>query len=67
MLTGEISESSTEDVAQQLGMTPAAVRQAASRLRKRYRELLKAEVASTLVDNADLGDETQRLFQSLQS
>ncbi len=67
MLTGEISESSTEDVAQQLGMTPAAVRQAASRLRKRYRELLKAEVASTLVDNADLDDEIQRLFQSLQS
>lgn len=67
MLTGEPSEASTTAVAQELGMTPAAVRQAASRLRKRYRELLKIEVASTLVDNADLDDEIQRLFQSLQS
>ena len=52
-------------IADHLQISETAARQAASRLRKRYRELLKAEVSRTLVDPADLDDELSRLFQSL--
>lgn len=41
------------DVAAQLGMTEQAVQQAASRLRKRYREALRDEIAATLDDPQD--------------
>lgn len=51
-----------ESLAQDLGMSEEAVRQAASRLRKRYRELLRSEVAATVEDPADVDDEIQSLF-----
>ena len=62
--------SSAEDldysnIADRLQITEVAARQAASRLRKRYRELLKAEVSRTLVDPTDIDDELHRMFQSL--
>ena len=52
-------------IADHLQISETAARQAASRFRKRYRELLKAEVSRTLVDPADLDDELSRMFQSL--
>ena len=52
-------------IAERLKISETAARQAASRLRKRYRELLKAEVSRTLVDPADVDDEINRMFQSL--
>ncbi len=48
-----------------LGMTEAAVKSAAHRLRKRYRERLRAAVADTLADEADVDDELRVLRQAV--
>jgi RNA polymerase sigma-70 factor (ECF subfamily) len=60
-ITGE-GNLETQNVVAQLGMSADAVRQGASRLRKRYRELLRAEVAETVSAPGDVDDEIHRLF-----
>jgi RNA polymerase sigma-70 factor (ECF subfamily) len=45
-----------------LGMEEGAVRVAIHRLRKRYRELLRDEIAQTLSDAADVDEEMRALF-----
>jgi RNA polymerase sigma factor (sigma-70 family) len=52
-------------LAAELGMSEEAARQAASRLRKRYRELLRAEVSQTLAEPGDVDDEIRSLFEVL--
>ena len=52
-------------LAVELGLTEDAARQAASRLRKRYRELLRAEVSQTLAEPGDIDDEIRSLFTAL--
>jgi RNA polymerase sigma-70 factor (ECF subfamily) len=65
-ITGE-GNLQTENVATELGMSAEAVRQAASRLRKRYRELLRAEVAATVTGPEAVDDEIRSLFGVLGS
>jgi RNA polymerase sigma-70 factor (ECF subfamily) len=48
--------------AESLGMDEGAVRVAAHRLRKRYRELLRDEIAHTLADPAMVDEEMRALF-----
>jgi RNA polymerase sigma-70 factor (ECF subfamily) len=48
--------------AQALGMDEVAVRVAVHRLRKRYRQLLRDEIAQTLADAADVDEEMRALF-----
>lgn len=48
-----------------LEMTEGAVRVAIHRLRRRYRELLREEVAQTLSDPAQADEEMQALFSAL--
>jgi RNA polymerase sigma factor (sigma-70 family) len=48
-----------------LGLTEGAVRVAVHRLRQRYRELLREEIAQTLSDPAQAGEEMQALFSAL--
>jgi RNA polymerase sigma factor (sigma-70 family) len=62
-LTGERGQLSYSHLAAELALSEEAVRQAAQRLRKRYRELLRAEVAQTLADPDDVEDELRRLFE----
>jgi len=50
------------DVAKSLGMDETAVRVAVHRLRKRYRQLLRDEIAQTLSDPAQVDEEMQALF-----
>ena len=50
------------DAARALGMQEAAVRTAVHRLRKRYRQLLRDEIAQTLADPAQVDEEMQALF-----
>jgi len=50
------------EVARSLGMDEGAVRVAAHRLRKRYRELLRDEIANTLSDVAQVDEEMRALF-----
>ncbi len=53
------------DIARRLETTEAAARQAAARLRKRFRKLLLDEVRGTVADAEDVADEIRRLFQAL--
>jgi RNA polymerase sigma-70 factor (ECF subfamily) len=46
-------------------MTQGAVKVAASRLRKRYGEILREEIARTVADPADVDDEVRALFAAL--
>lgn len=50
------------DVARNLGMEETAVRVAVHRLRKRYRQLLRDEIAQTLADPAQVDEEMRALF-----
>lgn len=52
-------------IAERLGTTEGSVRTAAYRLRKRWRALLRAEVAATVADPADVDDEIRGLFEAL--
>jgi DNA-directed RNA polymerase specialized sigma24 family protein len=55
------------EFARQLGTTEAAVQQAVRRLRKRYRDALRARIAATLdaPDDAAIEDEVRDLFAAL--
>ncbi len=66
-LTGERSETAYAGLAAELAMTEDAVRQAAHRLKKRYRELLRDEVSQTVLEPGDLDDEIRELFETLRS
>ena len=50
------------DVASELGMTESAARMATSRLRRRYRQLLREEIAQTVSSPEDIDDEINSLF-----
>jgi len=54
-------------VAVELHMTEGAVRVAVHRLRRRYRELLREEIAQTLANPAQADEEMQALFSALAS
>jgi RNA polymerase sigma-70 factor (ECF subfamily) len=64
-LTGDPQSPDYVDAAGELGITPAAAKQAAYRMRKQYRRLLRAEVAETVADPTDVDDEIRSLFESL--
>jgi RNA polymerase sigma factor (sigma-70 family) len=66
-LTGDRQRQPYAHLAQQLNLSEEASRQAVHRLRKRYRELLRAEVAMTVAEPADVGDEINSLFAALGS
>lgn len=51
------------DVAARLGMNEGAVKTAVHRLRRRYRELLQAEIANTLNSSDDVKEELNYLFK----
>ena len=62
-LTGD--EPSRSRTAERLGMTEGAAKVAVHRLRKRYRELLRAEIAQTVRDPSDVDDEMRHLVAAL--
>lgn len=64
-LLGEMNQANYEQAAEVLGITAAAAKQAAYRMRKRYRELFRLEVARTVADDADVDDEIGQLLETL--
>jgi RNA polymerase sigma factor (sigma-70 family) len=68
-LKGTLHRSDADDshahVAERLGISENAAKVAAHRLRKRYRELLRAEVAQTLHDPQEIDDEIRQLFAAV--
>jgi RNA polymerase sigma-70 factor (ECF subfamily) len=65
--TGEKGGRSYGEVAREVGLTEGALRVAVHRLRKRYRELLCAEIARTVRDPGQVEDEVRDLFAALGS
>jgi len=65
-LIGDPAGTGYAESAARLNMTAAAVRKAASRMRKRYRELLREEIAQTVYGPEDVDDEIRNLFATLE-
>ncbi len=53
-------------IAEELHMTAAAAKKSASRMRKRYGELLRDQIAQTVSDPADVDDEIRNLFATFE-
>lgn len=64
-LIGEATAADYERAAAALQITPAAAKQAAYRLRNRYRQLFREEVGRTVAGNAEVDDEIGRLLAAL--
>lgn len=64
-LTGDTGTVSQADAARALDMNEGAVKVAVHRLRRRFRELVKAEIAQTLSDPAQVKDELACLQAAL--
>jgi RNA polymerase sigma-70 factor (ECF subfamily) len=56
------SERCVQQAATELGMTVSALKSAVHRLRARYRELVREEVAHTVADPAELNEEARHLI-----
>jgi RNA polymerase sigma-70 factor (ECF subfamily) len=67
LLDGTSDATSYAAVAARMGMTEGAARVAAHRLRHRYGELLRREIASTLAEPAEVDDEIRELFAALEN
>ena len=63
-LTGEEGEGSYAEIGQRLGITEGNLKQKVYRLRKRYRELLREEIAQTVNIEA-IDEEMRHLFAAL--
>lgn len=68
-LKGTLSgaDSSREELAKKLGMTEGALKVAVHRLRQRYREVLRAEIAETVDAPGDVEDEMRHLVAVLRA
>jgi RNA polymerase sigma-70 factor (ECF subfamily) len=64
-LAGRTAEMSLTEAAGGLGMTADAVKTAAHRLRRRYRELLREEIAHTVASPEEVDEEIRSLFAAL--
>ncbi|MCY2927251.1 MAG: sigma-70 family RNA polymerase sigma factor, partial [Planctomycetota bacterium] len=64
-LTGGAEALDTARAARELKMTPGGVRTAVHRLRRRYRDLLKAEIAQTVESPAQIEEEINYLLECL--
>jgi RNA polymerase sigma-70 factor (ECF subfamily) len=66
-LTGEAAVPSYREVADAAGTTEGAVKVAVHRLRRRFRDLLLAEIAQTVTAPEDAEEELRHLFEAVRS
>jgi RNA polymerase sigma factor (sigma-70 family) len=64
-LTGDSKDLSQAHAAKELGISEGAVKVAIYRLRRRFRELVKAEIAQTLNDPAQVHNELAALIEAI--
>jgi RNA polymerase sigma factor (sigma-70 family) len=67
LLAGEPDRPSQAQIARELGMTENAVKQAFHRLRRRYGDLLRDEIAETVAKPAEIEDELRHFIAVLQN
>ena len=65
-IIGDHAGTTYRQVAEKLNMTEAAAKKAGSRMRRRYRELLREEIAQTVEGPAEVDDEIRNLFTILE-
>lgn len=61
-ITATTTAPSYEELAAELGMTKGSIRVAVHRLRQRYRDLLRAEIANTVSSEDDVDEELDHLL-----
>lgn len=66
-LTGDATTRSQAEIANELGISEAAVKQAVFRLRQRYQKRLRTEVADTVATFGDVDQELRHLVAALRS
>jgi RNA polymerase sigma-70 factor (ECF subfamily) len=64
-LTADAQDESYQSVADRLATTQGAIKIAAHRLRRRYRDLLRDQIAQTVREPQDVDDEIRDLFAAL--
>ena len=64
-LTDDVPDGAYDGLGRQLGLAPGTVSVTLHRLRKRYRELVRAEVAGTVATPADVEGELRALMAAL--
>jgi RNA polymerase sigma-70 factor (ECF subfamily) len=64
-LTGDTENLSQAEAARQLGLNENAVKVAIHRLRRRFRETIKAEIGQTLSDRSEVDEELGQLLAAL--
>ena len=64
-LTGEEPHVSYAQIAADLAMSEGAVRIAAHRMRRRFRDLLREEIAQTVSSTSDIDDELRHLWSAV--
>ena len=65
LLVGEKEEGGYAAIAGALGTTEGAVKVTVHRLRQKFRDLLRAEIAATVEDDAEIEDEIRYLMAIL--
>jgi RNA polymerase sigma-70 factor (ECF subfamily) len=65
LLTGDREETSSAELAHRLDMSESAIKVAIHRMRKRYRELIRLEVAQTVNTEDEVQDELNELLAAL--
>ena len=65
LLNGDPAASPYEALAGELGASPGALRVAVHRMRRRYRDLLRAEIAETVSTPAEIDEEIRFLMSAL--
>ena len=65
LLAGEKEEGGYAAIARTLGTTEGAVKVTVHRLRQKFRDLLRAEIAATVADDAEIEDEIRYLMAIL--
>jgi RNA polymerase sigma-70 factor (ECF subfamily) len=64
-ILGEKAEEPYAKLSAELGLSEAALRVAVHRLRQRYRQMLRDEIARTVASEAEIEGEIQHLYQAL--
>ena len=64
-LSGKQAPGGYDAAGRSLGITGGAAKVAAHRLRKRYRELVREEIAQTVAEPEEIDDEIRSLFAAL--
>jgi RNA polymerase sigma-70 factor (ECF subfamily) len=62
LLSGERAAGGYAELGGRIGMSEGGVKTAVHRIRRRYRELLRLEIANTLLDSAEIDEEIRYLF-----